>query len=103
MSERRERIVIDRTFTPDQFAKIKAGHIPQEMEDKWFVYFDEGWLHFHRSWTGYCIFLVKLVEIDAGWQIAEAWVSRDESRYQSQDVEEDLDLLTNVFRWSLGI
>lgn len=32
--------------------RLQLGLIPQEMEDKWFVYFENGWLYLHRSWTG---------------------------------------------------
>ena len=103
MPERREQLAFERTFTAEEFAKIEAGHIPEEMEDKWFVYFEDDWLYFHRSWTGYCIFQLRLIEADEGWHVAEAWVSRDESQYGLQEAEEDLELLTNVFRWSLGI
>lgn len=103
MPERREQLAFDRIFTPEEFAKIRVGHIPQEMEDKWFVFFEEDVLYFHRSWTGYCIFQLKLEEAGKGWHVVEAWVSRDRSQYKSRDAEEDLELLTQLFRWSLGI
>ena len=35
--------------------QIRAGHIPEMMEDKWFIYWQDDRLFFHRSWTGYCI------------------------------------------------
>ena len=40
-------------FDADQLVHLKAGLIPQAMEDKWFIYFEE--LFFHRSWTGHTI------------------------------------------------
>lgn len=103
MSEQRERIAFDRTFTPEEFANIRVGRIPQAMEDKWFVFLENGWLYFHRSWTGYCICQVKIVETDTGWQVVEAWVNRDNSPCRLQNAGEDSELLTNVFQWSLGI
>ena len=39
-----------------EFDRIRMGYVPAQMEQKWFVYFDEGWLHVHRSWTGYEIY-----------------------------------------------
>jgi hypothetical protein len=39
-------------FDAEQFARLKEGLIPQTMEDKWFVYYEEPQLFFHRSWTG---------------------------------------------------
>ena len=103
MSERRERIAFDRTFTPEEFAKISRGCVPKEMEDKWFVFLEDNWLYFHRSWTGDCIFQLKLEEGAKGWHSVEAWASRDESQYASQGADEDLKLLTSVLRGSLGI
>lgn len=103
MPVRRERLDFDRVFTSEEFAKIKAGHIPQEMEDKWFIFFEDNWLYFHRSWTGYCIFQMRLDEGANGWHVAEAWVSRVESQFRAIDTKEALELLTNLFRWDLGI
>ena len=50
----------DRTFTDEQFARIKIGTIPEQMEDKWFVYYEEPDLFFHRSWTGQPVYKVTL-------------------------------------------
>jgi len=47
-------------FTESQFNKIKNGLIPEEMEDKWFIYYEQGFLHFHRSWTGHGLFKAKI-------------------------------------------
>jgi hypothetical protein len=32
--------------------RSKAGFVPREMEDKWFVFSEEPWLFVHRSCTG---------------------------------------------------
>ena len=40
-------------FDEYEFDRIRMGYVPAQMEQKWFVYFDDGWLHVHRSWTGY--------------------------------------------------
>ena len=45
----------NRIFNAEEYSKLILGLKPQAMEDKWFVYFDEGYLYLHRSWTGYCI------------------------------------------------
>ena len=103
MPEKRCRIEFQRTFTEAEFTKIKSGHIPQEMEDKWFAFFEDGWVYFHRSWTGFCIFQVKLLKATGGCQVEEAWVNQDRSQYRSEGSDEDIEMLTNVFQWSLGI
>ena len=32
------------------------------MEDKWFSYMDGNTLYAHRSWTGYCIYIIEINE-----------------------------------------
>ena len=38
---------------------IRQGMIPEVMEDKWFIYWKDDALFFHRSWTGFCIYVVR--------------------------------------------
>lgn len=35
---------------------IRKGHIPESMEDHWFMYCDEEYIRYYRSWTGMCAF-----------------------------------------------
>ena len=49
-------------YSPDEFERLSRGLIPQAMEDKWFVYLEGDVLHFHRSWTGICIYQVSFGE-----------------------------------------
>ncbi len=48
-----KRIDIELQFTAEQFSKLTYGLIPEEMEDKWFIFLQNDWLYFHRSWTGF--------------------------------------------------
>src|SRR5919198_1330108 len=80
-------------YTPEEFQKITDGLIPEAMEDKWFIYYDEPWLYLHRSWTGYCIYKVRFRECPAGFEVAEALVNREQSQYSETDDESDVRLL----------
>src|SRR5258706_1131490 len=40
------------SFSGSEYAKLQEGLIPEAMEDKWFIYFEEPYLFLHRSWTG---------------------------------------------------
>lgn len=68
---------------------LLRGLVPEAMEDKWFIYFDAGWLRFHRSWTGYFIYALRLEADGDGMRVMESWVSRDSEQYQSTDVAWD--------------
>jgi hypothetical protein len=52
-----------------------------------------GWLLFHRSWTGACIYGVHLERSPGGARVADSWVSRDPAQYKGTDVEYDRKLL----------
>ncbi|KAJ9645718.1 hypothetical protein H2199_002758 [Coniosporium tulheliwenetii] len=54
------------SFTPTQYERIKRGHVPMEMEDKWYIYYEEPHLWFVRSWTGLRVFRVTLRECGNG-------------------------------------
>jgi ADP-ribosyl-[dinitrogen reductase] hydrolase len=66
----------------EQLNKLKLGLIPNEMEDKWFAYFHNEYIHFHRSWTGYEIFKAKINTNDKGYQINEFWVEQNPEKYK---------------------
>ena len=34
-----------------EMKQIEKGIIPEEMEEKWFIYFEDDKLYFHRSWS----------------------------------------------------
>ena len=76
-------------FNESQFSKIKNGLIPEEMEDKWFIYYEEGSLYFHRSWTGFGIYKVKITKEPTGYIIREFWVERNIEKYSNTDDEQD--------------
>jgi hypothetical protein len=63
------------------------------MEDKWFIYFAEGWLRFHRSWTGAYIYGLCLDRSPAGALVIDSWVNRDPEQYKGKDAEYDRLLL----------
>ncbi len=35
---------------------VRKGHIPETQEDHWFMYCDEEYIRYYRSWTGECAF-----------------------------------------------
>lgn len=84
------------TFTPEEFDKITDGLIPQEMEDRWFIFYEAPFLYLHRSWTGHCIFIVRFESVSEGFRIAEIRVNRDPEQYSQTDDIRDFDLLRNL-------
>lgn len=99
-----KKIDIDLLFTEKQFSKLKNGLIPQQMEDKWFIYYENEWLHFHRSWTGNGMYKAKLNKITDGYSIKEFWAERNQEKYKNQDDNTDIETFSFLIaRGLLGI
>ena len=43
-------------FSVEDMEIIRKGHIPEAMEDHWFMYCDDEYIRYYRSWTGMCAF-----------------------------------------------
>ncbi|MBV6627050.1 MAG: hypothetical protein KI793_29625 [Rivularia sp. (in: Bacteria)] len=82
MPKLRTRLRVEEVFTREEYKYLTWGFIPVSMDDKWFFYLEKDWLYIHRSWTGFCIFQVRLERFEDGYEIIEAWVNDDpEQRY----------------------
>lgn len=85
-------------FDATETKLLRRGFVPSEMGDRWFAYFQDGWLYFHRSWTGALIYWLKLEQGISGTQVAESWVNRDTSQYNESDLAFDRKLLDYLVR-----
>ena len=75
MLKTRARMDLSMTFTKAQYKHLSRGLIPQQMEDKWFVFMESEWLYFHRSWTGKCMYMARIVPAGDGYELVEAWTA----------------------------
>ena len=76
-----------------EMQSIKQGLIPEEMEDKWFMFMADDTLFIHRSWTGYCMYHVRLIAEGEDYVTAGAVVNRDPEQYKNTDDQYDAQLL----------
>lgn len=93
LPELRTTVPLNRVYSAEEMERIRMGLVPQEMEDKWFVYWKDGSLYFHRSWTGYCVYVVRFTEETAGWRMVEADVNRDPGQYRETSDERDAEMI----------
>lgn len=93
ISERRTELPFQASFTQREFDQLKLGVVPQQMEDKWFIFFENGWLYFHRSWTGICAYQARFEKRGDEYAIAEALVSLD-ARESKLDPDVDVGVLS---------
>ncbi len=87
------RLPFQKSYTAAEFAVLARGLVPKEMEDKWFVYLQEGVLYLHRSWTGICIYRVAFQEKEGCCVVREALANRDPEQYKSANDGYDSALL----------
>jgi hypothetical protein len=88
----RTTLHIDRTYSAQEMKRIRQGLIPEAMEDKWFIFFEDDVLYLHRSWTGYCMYEAHLVKKGDGWRVDYVLANRDPDQYNVTDDDKDVDL-----------
>ena len=99
MPEQRAQLDFERRLNEPEYRALIQGVIPRSQEDRWFAFEVDDWFSLCRSWTGHCIYRVRLEDNGDGWRIAGAWVNRDPDQYASDDDRADalmLDRLLNL-------
>ena len=76
-------------FSSEEFETISRGLIPQDMDDKWFIYLEGNTLNLHRSWTGICIYQVEFATDSGNHTVRRALVNRDRNQYGGTDGDYD--------------
>jgi hypothetical protein len=98
LPERREPLGYQAVFDDADADRLMQGLKPEAMEDKWFIYFEDGWLYLHRSWTGSVIYWLKFEGSPAGIRVTESWVNRDPGQYTETDIAYDRAMLDFLIR-----
>jgi len=92
MPAERDSFFLNRNFTSEQITILSYGHIPKEMEDRWFCYMEDNILYVYRSWSGICIYEVHFGKDN----IHEVIVNRDDSQYTSESIEKDKGIIDRL-------
>jgi hypothetical protein len=85
-------------FSSHDFERIRRGSIPQGMEDKWFVFFEEPNLFLLRSWTGFCIYRVTFTRNGDAVVAQQAVVSANERQYRRSSDDSEVAHLESLVR-----
>ena len=94
LPSKRASISLNRIFEPSEMERICRGLVPEEMEDKWFIFWEDDTLFFHRSWTGFCIYAVHFVCDEDACRMVSAAVNRDPTQYSGVSDEQDARLIS---------
>jgi hypothetical protein len=90
----RTTISVERVFSQEEMHRIRRGLVPEQMEDKWFIYWEDDALFFHRSWTGVCVYVVRFVSHDGVYKMVQADVNRDPDQYSESIHERDVEKIS---------
>lgn len=99
MPKETDCFVIKKQLSETDIAILKEGHHPEEMEDKWFMYYEDNKFYFHRSWTGICIYIVSMIE---GTDELEVVVNRNPEEYKETSIEQDKMMLNIIINGYLN-
>ena len=102
MPEKRAVVPLHETIPSDAMRIVKYGHIPDAMEDHWFMYCDESTIRYYRSWTGFCIYVAKYVDDGSICKITELMVNREPEQYGCTDNEHDVALFMALLTEEYG-
>lgn len=85
-----KRLDYQRTFSAEEFEWIRRGLAPQVMEDKWFIYYENDLLCFHRSWTGHFIYRLTVRPAENNtYVVGTTLVNRTKGQYDNENDEYD--------------
>ena len=85
-------IPMDITISSEEMRVVRCGHIPETMEDHWFMYCDDGTIRYYRGSGGVCIFIAKYVDDGVNCRITELMVNREQRQYSGTDIDTDVSL-----------
>ena len=102
MPEHNVLIPMNVTIPREAMQLVRYGHIPDAMEDHWFMYCDGSTIRYYRSWTGFCIYIAKYVEEGDKCIITELQVNRDPEQYRSKDNDHDISLFMALLTEEYG-
>ena len=93
LPSKRSIVELNKTYLAEESNTIRKGLIPKEMEDKWFIYWEENTLYFHRSWTGTCIYIVHFISEDDNLRMISVDKNRDPEVYEETDDSRDMEMV----------
>ena len=91
-----ENFTLEKKLDDKYIELLKLGYLEKSMDSKWFMYCEDNKMYIHRSWTGYCIYIVELS--DKG--ILNVVVNRNNKQYSETNLEFDrffVDHLISMF------
>lgn len=84
---------IDRTFPQNEMQRIKRGFVPADSDERWFIFYEEDSLYLHRSWTGFCVYVVRFRDSERGFTAWQLQANRNPKQYGVSDDSYDCEMV----------
>jgi hypothetical protein len=78
-------IPVSRAFSASEMEKIRIGFRPEDMDDRWFIFYENDCLHIFRSWSGYCIYALRFEKDGENHVACELKANRNAKQYRGSD------------------
>ena len=102
--DQRQELGYENFFLDSDAEKIMSGHKPLDMDDKWFIYSENSWVYFVRSWSGCHIFAFQLAGSPAGGaRVVGSWVNANPEEYCMQGKEKDTKIINSLIKSRFGV
>ena len=102
MPPEQAHFALNRTLTAHAWEILQQGHIPEDMDDRWFFYTERDKVYFHRSWTGNCIFIIQIeTQADGTKVLTDVTVNQNKKEYTETDLAKSKELLQNILNGRL--
>lgn len=102
MPDKNTVVILNVTIPADAMRIVRYGHIPEAMEDHWFMYCDEDTIRYYRSWSGFCIFEAKYEKYGGDFRITDLRVNRDPEQCSNSDIRKDASLFMALLTEEFG-
>ena len=83
-------------LTHKEYEILSMGHIPEVMEDHWFMYCDENSINYFRSWTGNQIFKGYYRLENESCIIYSLEINDNKEEYNEDNIEQSLNLFKDL-------
>lgn len=103
MPDEFEEALLNRVLSDMEYRALKQGFKPRDMDDRWFLYVQDDWLYLHRSWTGHCIFKVKVEYIHDNYTLSTLHLNRNPQQYKSTNADTDKQELNSVLNTFIAL
>jgi hypothetical protein len=86
-------IRVNRHFSTTEIKRVKLGIRPESMDDRWFIFYERDRLYIHRSWTGYCTYVVHFNKAGRDYVACEIHANRNPKQYGVSDDSYDMQMV----------